>query len=263
LKIWLDGDRIQMLRRSLALLIMLMCSPLSQAQEVVTSTPVRIDIPTDAGPAIEVLATVTATRTPTQSAVVLEAKADAGAVNVRAEPDIEGERLGTIQAGEFYIVLGRYFRWIQFQFDTAPNGRAWVFDELVTLTGDESSIPDLSVETLPTVDPAIAGATQTQDAVTLTPGGLLTATAQSRFLALPTEGGNGVDNVENGLAILPTFTVPPELALAPTEDLFVAVPTTSPESTPLNVPTSVPPILPIFLLAAGGVLGLVVSSLRR
>lgn len=252
-----------MRRSCLIVVLLLVCSQMSLAQELVTSTPVRIDIPTESGPAIEVVATVTATRTPTQSAVVLEAKPDAGSVNVRSEPDIESDRLGTIQAGEFYIVLGRYFRWIQFQFDTSPTGRGWVFDELVTLTGDESSIPDLSVEALPTEDPAIVGATQTQEAVTLTPGGLLTATAQSRFLDLPTEGANeGGAAAENSVA-LPTFTVPPALAVVPTDDLFLDQPTTSPESAPINVPSNVPPIVPIILLAAGGVLGLVVSSLRR
>ena len=146
-----------MLRRTFALVMICMwagTSPL-MAQELVTSTPVLINVPTEAAPAIEVVVTPSATWTPTSSAVMIEAKEGAGEVNVRAEADIESERLGTIRAGEFYPVLGRYFRWIQFQFDSSPTGRGWVFDELVNIVGDESTIPDLSQGPLPTTDPLI------------------------------------------------------------------------------------------------------------
>ncbi len=161
-------------------------------------------------------------------------------------------------------MLGRYYRWLQFQFDTSPSGRGWVFDELVNITGDENSIPDLSVEALPTANPSIEAATQTAAAITQTPGGLLTATAQSRFIALPTDSfGNG-GQTQNDEVVLPTFTYPPNLvAQAPTDSALTVIPTTSPESAPLSVPTNVPPIVPILLLGAGGILGLVVSALRR
>ncbi|MBZ0298260.1 MAG: hypothetical protein K8J31_00880, partial [Anaerolineae bacterium] len=85
------------------------------AQELITSTPVRITIPSQAAPAIEIISSPTITRTPTRAVTMLEAKTNAGEVNVRAEPDVEAERLGAIRAGEFYPILGRYFRWLQFQ----------------------------------------------------------------------------------------------------------------------------------------------------
>jgi hypothetical protein len=253
-----------MLRR----FVILVCSVigLSQAvhaQELITSTPVRIQIPDQAAPAVELISSPTITRTPTASAVMVSAKEGAGEVNVRAEPDIEADRLGAIRAGEFYPVLGRYFRWIQFQYDTSPNGRGWVFDELVDITGDESTIPDLSQEVVPTQDPAIAAGTQTQEAVTQTPGGILTITAETRILPMPGVDNSLVITSDVGAQVLPTFTYPPDIvAVAPT-DVAEIINTTSPEAPPFEVPNNVPPILPIIALGAGGLLGLVVSSLRR
>ena len=248
--------------RLLICCVWLLTAQVTSAQELITSTPVRINIPDGAAPAVQIITTPTLTRTPTQSAVMIEAKADAGEVNVRAEADIESDRLGSIQAGEYYPVLGRYFRWIQFQYDTAPSGRGWVFDELVNIIGDESSITDLSVQPLPTTDPFAEAATQTQVAITLTPGGLLTVTANSRIISV--EQGANTQNLQSSSAfeILPTFTYPPNIvAAAPTE--VTLTPTATPDNTPLNVPTNVPPIAPIVLLGGMGLLGLVVSSLRR
>ncbi len=233
-----------------------------QAQELVTSTPVQINIPDSAAPAVQIIATPTVTRTPTQSAVMIEAKASAGEVNVRAEADIESDQLGTIRAGEFYPILGRYFRWIQFQFDSSPNGRGWVFDELVNIIGDESSIVDLSVQALPTADPLVEAETQTQIAITLTPGGLLTVTAESRIISV--EGAEDQVNARqpDATVVLPTFTYPPDVvAAAPTA--VTITPTVNPENTPLTVSTKIPPIAPIALLGGMGLLGLIISSLRR
>ena len=239
----------------------LICTEQLQSQELITSTPVRINIPDDAAPAVQVIATPTVTRTPTQSAVMIEAKGDAGEVNVRAEADIESDRLGSIRAGEFYPVLGRYFRWIQFQYETSPTGRGWVFDELVNIIGDESSIPDLTVQTLPTADPISEAGTQTQVAITLTPGGLLTVTANSRVISVEQSDVSQTTNVD-GQDVLPTFTYPPDIVAAvPTEMTVTATPV--PENLPITVPTNIPPITPIVLLGGMGLLGLIVSSLRR
>ncbi len=253
--------------RALACLLsgLLLHSPLL-AQEVATSTPVRISVPT-AAPVLLVLATPTVTRTPSPAVVVLEAKAEAGPVNVRAEANIESDRLGTIQAGEFYPVLGRQFRWLQIQFVTAPNGRAWVFEELVTLSGDESAIPDLLVATPVVLDQVLAGATQTQDAFLRTPGVLLTMTARSRILPVP--GQEGADPGSDSFAgqtgnLLPTYTYPPEL-VAPASDGDETTMTAMPDEpvVPLSGNNQIPPAVPIALLAAGGLLGLMLNSLRR
>ncbi len=249
-----------------ALLCLLLQAPLS-AQEVATSTPVRISIPTNSAPSLLVVASPTATRTPTPAFVVLEAKADAGPINVRAEASIEADRLGTIQAGEFYPVLGRSFRWLQIQFLSAPQGRAWVFEELVTLFGDEGTIPNLQLVTPVVLSQAQAGATLTQAAFTRTPGAVLTMTARSRILPVP-----GQETALPGSAalfgettsLLPTYTYPPDL-VAPSFGMGGSMYTNTPATTgiPPESSSGIPPAVPIALLAAGGLLGLLLNSLRR
>ncbi|MCB9451812.1 MAG: SH3 domain-containing protein [Anaerolineaceae bacterium] len=244
-----------------------------QAQSNVSPTPVQVQIPNAAPGGVEQSeATMTPTRTPTPvGPVLLEAITEA---NVRAEADLESEKLGTIRAGDTYPILGRYFRWLQFQYDKSPNGTAWVFDELVTIVGDETTIPDLNVNALPTVDVAAVNATGTWEAITLTPGGLLTATAQARVLPAPgsnlSSPGQGGDNGVALPQVLPTFTWPPDLAavgqtVTPVsgsgESLVTVTPSAGNISNPLG--DGMPPIAPILLLGGLGVLGLLIASIRR
>ena len=64
-----------MFQRFLKVLIVILwvtqITQFAAAQELVTSTPVRVRIPTGAAPAVEIVSTPTATRTPTQTAVGL------------------------------------------------------------------------------------------------------------------------------------------------------------------------------------------------
>lgn len=236
------------------------------AQEQSTSTPVRAELPTLAPPVIEAAITSTPTRTPTpEGLVLLEAKPDAGDVNVRAEPDIGAERLGSIRAGRTYTVFGRYFRWIQFQFDDAPTGtvRAWVFDELINIIGDENAIPNLEPGAQPTATPEISlGEVEA-------PGNELTATANARTLSLPgaelSSSGTLPQVAETpAQQALPTFTYPPNVvATLPATENGAPEPTQSPVNLPVELPDGVPPIAPIILLGGLGLLGLAVSSLRR
>ena len=186
---------------------------------------------------------------------------------MRAEASIEADRLGTIQAGEYYPVLGRSYRWLQIQFPSAPQGRAWVFEELVTLFGDEETIPDLQLATPVVLSQAQAGATQSQAAFTRTPGAVLTMTARSRILPLP-----GQETALPGAAalygetssLLPTYTYPPDL-VAPVVDQGSVMYTNTPAApgAPPARSNRIPPAVPIALLAAGGMLGLLLNSLRR
>ncbi|MGQ9888827.1 MAG: SH3 domain-containing protein [Aggregatilineales bacterium] len=242
------------------------------AQELVTSTPVRVELPTLAPPVIESAVTATPSRTPTpEGQVLLEAKPDAGDVNVRAEPDISAERLGSIRAGRTYQVLGRYFRWLQFQYDDAPAGpvRGWVFDELVDVIGDLNAIPNLQP------DGSAPQATNVgpEEVLRLTPGGALTATASVRVLTLPgaeLSSSGAQQSVaraageESAVQPLPTFTYPADLAiLALNAAGLDPLNDASARSRPANSLNSLPPIGPIVLLGAIGLLGLAVSSLRR
>lgn len=242
------------------------------AQEPVTSTPVRAELPTLAPPVIEAATTATPTRTPTpEGQVLLEAKADAGDVNVRAEPDVSAERLGSIRVGRTYQVFGRYFRWLQFQYDDAPTGpvRGWVFDELVEIVGDPNAIPNLQPgEAAPPVSNI-----EPEEALALTPGGALTATASVRILALPGAelSSSGAQQPlaraageESAVQPLPTFTYPADLAIsAPNTTGPDGVNDTAARSRPADSPDGIPPIGPIVLLGAMGLLGLAISSLRR
>ena len=87
-------------------------------QIVPSATPAQISIPTPTALVTEdALPTPTWTATPTAIGVILlEALNEA---NVRAEPDVNSEQLGTIRAGETYPIIGRSFRWLQFRYDNA------------------------------------------------------------------------------------------------------------------------------------------------
>jgi hypothetical protein len=246
-------------------------------QDGPTATPVQASLPTPLPlvPADVLGATnIPITRTPTlEGAALLEAITEA---NVRSQPDPESDRLGTIRAGDSYTVIGRYFRWYQFQYDQSPSGTGWVFEELVNIKGNADRIPDLTLGT-PTPDVNAQQANSTLVVLTQTPGGVLTATAGVGALPLPIESSanNNAGNASaNILAIgsqtpLPTFTIPPNLGV-------VSPPVVASSGTPAEnatastipasdfvIPSRIPPILPILVLGGAGILGLIISSLRK
>lgn len=233
-------------------------------QVLATSTPARITIPSVTPIVTDAIAlTVTPSITPTpRGTVMLQAKEFA---NVRAAPDIESERLGTIRTGELYPIIGRSFRWLQFQYDPSPSGMGWVYDELVDIIGNPDEIIDLNANTLPTVDTSILNITQTWEAITQTPGGLLTATAEARFIQPPptVEGFSAVDNTAEAAGlVLPTFTYPPDVATqAPTPGAPANLPPSNGETGTQSGEVS--PIVPIAVLGGLGLLGLLVSAMRK
>jgi hypothetical protein len=239
------------------------------AQEIATSTPAAVDLSgaVQQQPEVQFSVQPTATWTPQPTpSVRLEPLQTA---NVRDLPSTDasgafGIIIGQIRAGEVYNVTGRFVNWYQFQFQDSPNGRGWVYGDLVTIIGDVNSIPIIDLSVQPTVDPFILGVTQTLAAVTLTPGGLLTATANARVIAAPPGAGGaalGGDGVEPGM-ILPTYTYPAGVVFMPTQ----APPSGMNEMpAPLssNQTGGIPPIVPIMVLGGIGVLGLAISSIRR
>lgn len=247
----------------------------SEAQVNVTATPVRgVIVTLTPLPTAFSVATPTPTFTPTPpTAPLLEVISPDSAVNVREAADPTAERLGTIERGEQYPVIGQFFSWYQFEYDRSPTGRAWVYGELVEITGDTSLILDLTVDEEPTVDVAGLNATRTWEAITLTPGIILTATAESRVLAAPTSV-----NQTGGVAgpAQPTFTFPPDFGsqdrLA-TQQASQQIATITPEPGLLppeleNVvlqvaQANIPPIVPIIALGSVGLLGLLIQLIRR
>jgi hypothetical protein len=233
----------------------------SEIAAQITATPARINLSTATPLPSAVLLTETPTRTPTPiGLVVLEAITEA---NVRAEPDPESERLGTIRAGEIYPVLGRYFRWLQFQYEPSPNGRGWVFDELVTITGDQATIRDLAAQELATVDPLVLGITQTLEGITVTPGGILMATANAGIVPGAEIVGDAATQQAGSAAALPTFTYPPNAIRPDAGGFAVAEPTAGPNGLTNENAEGLPPLAPILVLGGLGILGLLVSSVRR
>jgi len=242
----------------------------SVAQVNVSATPVQVVIPTSTIPATQLsIATATPTATPTEEGpLTLSLRPESETANVRAEPEPTAEILGTIEPGESYRVLGRYFSWLQLEFDASPNGRAWVFEELVEINGDPNEVQVVDPFADPTDVPEVLEATLTWEAITLTPGGILTATAQSRIIEVPTSIGDAPSADINAGDILPTFTYPPDLvAQVPTEigNQAALVPTESDALTDaieIATSTRIPPIAFILGLGGIGVLGLVIASLR-
>lgn len=235
----------------------------------VSNTPLRVilDTPTLI-PTTGVVFTPTPTYTPTREGPAQLRVLGTDPVNVRSLADIESDILGTIRPEETYTVLGKLFMWYQIVFDSSPNGRGWVFEGLVEIIGDPAAVPDLSLATAtPQLDPEIAAATQTQEALNVIPGGELTATANSRVIAPPSgDIASGVVGEEGSSNALPTFTYPPNL-----ENQTFTLDTESNEATPVPNPAGsssatsegIAPIVPIVVLLGFGLIGLLVSSLRR
>jgi len=234
-----------------------------------TSTPIQVqlasitpvqDVPTPTA----TLSDAVPTSTP-QDVVLIEALSE---VNVRSSPEVtEDNRIGSIRAGERYVVLGQYFNWVQFQYDQVPSNRGWVYRDLIEIIqGDEASIPVIEVNATPTLDPQVGAATQTREAILAAPGGALTVTAQSRILQLPgvEQGSDNEVVVPSNGTVLPTYTFPPNISLRPTtsaetDNALVEAPVSG-GSTPTG--GGVPPIIPIVTLSFFGIAGLALSVFR-
>ncbi len=229
----------------------------ASAQQPATATPGGVILPSATHTPEPPEATATRTATSAGPALV-EAKGPD--VNVRAGPDINEDRLGTIQPGERYVVFARRFEWLQIEFPNTPSRIGWVHESVVNVIGDVAQIPEIGVDELPTTDPVIEAEEQTLDAATLTPGGLITLTAQS--LITP-EGFFTVtpDTQERTLAPgerLPTFTFPPFTNTpVPVQDLQGG------DQIGGDTASGFPIAIPVIGLVALGLMGLLVGIFRR
>ncbi len=234
-----------------------------------TATPVQINLATIV-PVTDViqqesLPTLTWTPLPVTINIQLEALEFA---NVRAEPNTEAEILGTINNGELYNVLGRNFEWYQIQFDASPNGRAWVYGQIVTIIGDASQIPEIDPASSPSVSSIDVQATGTQLSIASTPGMLLTATAQARQAANQAAvSPEELLNIGATPGLLPTFTYPPNVQrLQPTEVVIEAEVEDVIETPVTTIDAGVAvnaPILPILVLTAAGLVALLLGMIRK
>ncbi|PJF21833.1 MAG: hypothetical protein CUN56_09070 [Phototrophicales bacterium] len=239
------------------------------AQGFATPTPIRVVIPTQ--PIIPTIGPAQPTPFPTftpteQGGPRLQLAPDAESANIRAEADPEAQILGTIAPGEQYEVTGRYFLWYQIRLQPGSQQRGYVFGALVEIIGDESLIPDLTIDPLPTQDPTIVAATQTTEAIQNLPGGQLTLTASVREIAPPgaeqiLPGGDiQAPGTPEAQQILPTFTFPPNIPAQAPNLSVIASPT---PQNGLNLATnnSIPPITLVVVFAGAGIIGLLLSRL--
>lgn len=217
-------------------------------------TPAPVVLPSTS-PTMSVLVTSTPTRTPTPEGPAL-AEALEGPTNVRSGPDISYERLGQIVPGDTYPILGQAAGtlWYKIQFPDSPNGTAWVFEQVVSITGNVEAIPAIEISTEPTVDVGRAQATQTIEALAQTPGALETATVAAQIAGFVATGGPDVPTPTPQPQ--PTFTYPP----GPVAQATTFIPG---QSSSVATGSGLPPIIPIVGLGLLGSLGLLIGILRR
>ena len=151
------------------------------------------------------------------------------------------------------LARGKGAHWFKIQFPNSATGTAWVFEQVVTISGNVDQIPDIQISTEPTIDANQVGATQTVEGLALTPGALATATADAIIFGAAING-SPLPPAETA-GPLPTFTYPATLA-GPVTPGTTATRSSEPQE-------GLPPILPIVALAALGSFGLLISLLRR
>jgi hypothetical protein len=216
-------------------------------------TPLPAEFPTlTPTPQGGMTATPSSTSTP-QGLAYAEAIDEA---NVRTGPGTDFDRIGSIFSGDKHVVLGirRGYPWVKIQFIDPEIGatEAWVYRELVELSGNVDGIPLIEGEEVPTQNPLLISMQETLDVLTLTPGALGTATALAGLFPTgePTEAGPTSTR-------LPTFTPPPVGTANPSDY------TVTGQRSSDNGLFGMPPAIPIIVLAALGVIGLIFSVVRR
>lgn len=218
------------------------------------ATAIQLTFPAPSATAGPPTGTATRTATAVGRPVIEAVTAE---TNVRAGPDINEPRVAVISPGTQYPVVGRRFDWYQIEMPEASGGVGWVYSGVVNLAGDPAAIPELELDQIATVDPALQAAQQTADYVTQTPGAIMSLTAMGQITptgVFTPEGGEGPTLVPG--APLPTYTPPP----------FTNTPVIIPQASGATSEASddaIPPIVPILALGALGLLGLIVALLRR
>lgn len=234
---------------SLLCWLAILCCPglPSWAQARATATPVVAVIITPTAEGQDPpTPTSTATLSPTPlPAVRLRARSTAGNINVRALPNLESAVLGIIVDATQYEVLRNYYRWYEFRYDASPNGRGWVYGDLVEIIGDRSLIEVIDdaaeIESPGQAEDLLAGGADDES---------------QRTIAISTVQAGADQSVELAVAtVLPTFTRPPPTPASINDQVQI-------EAGIQNSLLQIPPILPIAVLGGLGLLGLLISAIR-
>lgn len=226
-----------------------------QSATPTVSNPNQVSLPTATSTVIGG-PTATPSRTPTLVPVLAEA---IGEANLRSGPGLDFDVVGTLTAGNPVPIVGRSLRfpWYAVEWADGPNGQAWVFDQLVLITGDITTVPIVDEPELPTIDPTQAAIQATATILLQTPGAAETATATAFFA--PTgvfTQTPGAEALPPG--VLPTYTPPAdEAAVGPNIDVPSEI-----ESADGRNPRVSPAVI-ILSLGGMGLLTLLVGLLRR
>ena len=155
-----------------------------------------------------------------------------------------------ISHGTEYTVVRKYFRWYELRYDLSPNGRAWVYGDLVEITGDASRIevignPDVITIISQALDTLSGDRTQAD-----------TEGDSARTIQLATDQPLRSKSAEvANTTPLPTFTPPAPPRSTFTDRIGVR------EEISSALP-DLPPIVPILALGALGLVGLLIGLLR-
>lgn len=258
------GDLARILGIATVFLCMAGLVNISNAQVERTATPIVVNLVTPTPAGFSVLApTVTMSPTATPAGPArLQARESAGRVNVRLEPDTSSELLGTISFGTSYPLLRRYYLWFELSYELAPNGRAWVFSELVEVEGELDDVPAITdfaeiAKASDTVGQAEAGGNLND------PASAGEDADESRILVIsPAADARQRGELAAIATPLPTFTYPPDVPTSFERENETAL---EHEAQGLGtVPLSdLPPLFPIAMLAGFGIVGLLISFIRR
>jgi len=257
------SDQVEILHylHSIPLLLIIIFSiPIlpTYAQIRESPTPVVVILMTSTPFVEQSVATATPTFTPTPVGVVLlEVRQEAGSINVRTEPGPEADPLGTISFGTLYPVYRQFYSWYEIQFELSPNGRGWIYGELVDIVGDANEIEIIEDFNWATPQGPLSSAPT--EVLELSQDDILSSTSGTRIIDVPSTIGNlSVNETPFEEIPLPTFTYPP--------DTIAQAPTQSPVDIRGNTGVStdsIPPLLPIILLGGMGIIGLLLNALRR
>ncbi len=198
--------------------------------------------------------TATPTRTPTFAPVYAEVIGDP--TNLRSLPTIGDEYvIESLSPGITLPIIGRWlgYDWLLVAWEDGVDGQAWVYEPLVVIRGDITTVPAVEPPPPPTVNPTQAAAEATATILLQTPGAIEAATGTAAFaptgIFTQTPGPDG-----QSAGVLPTFTpaqayVQPEVLPNPGESGAKK--------------SLVPPAVLIVSLASMGILALALGLLRR
>lgn len=115
-------------------------------------------------------------------------------INVRYGPSADYDRLGVAVAGDVFEVTAYHtqYPWVQVRYENSPNGKAWIAQDLLDITGNIYALPAISdpVLQLPTLTPtpSVVTSTDTFGDAAATPDPAFVALGNSLYTLMLTRG---------------------------------------------------------------------------